>query len=66
MTAYTVEFTPSLGGVLGDIDGGEEFDAVAHGDFEFVLGVLFADGGGGGGLGVLGKKSAGAGEESKE
>ncbi len=41
-----------LRSVFGDVDGGEEFGAVAHGDAEFVLGVVFADFGGGG-VGVL-------------
>jgi hypothetical protein len=31
--------------VLGDVDGGEEADAVAHGDAVLVFRVLFADGG---------------------
>ena len=49
-------------GVLGDVDGGEELDAVAHGDAVFELGVVLADeiaacgggGGGGGGSASLG------------
>ena len=33
--------------VLGDVDGGEELDAIAHGDAVFELGVVLADVGGG-------------------
>ena len=32
-----------MGRILGDIDGGEESDAVAHGDLEFVLHIVIFD-----------------------
>src|SRR4051794_2042274 len=55
-----------LGGVFGDVDGGEEFDAVPHRDAVFVLGVVFADFGGGGGVGVVIGGSGGCRESEKD
>ena len=54
---------------FGNVDGGEEFDAVAHGDFVLVLGVVFADvlhGHFGGDSWDLGEEEDCAGEREEE